>query len=421
MTMDGDSAVLDFSAMDTPTLEPTTSEETTTAAPETTAEETTIQQPEGETPGSGAPEKPPEGKAPPLKAVRDAVKAFSEANPELGKHLKSLLDNEGRIRAYQETYPDVDTARSTKAAIEAVGGLEGIAELSKLRDTMEETDSMIQNGDPEVIERIFSDQKEGGVKLLPHYMNRVEKENPEAFGNSIRPHLVRNLQGAGFEGALAGLLRAVADKPEAKEIVDSMVNWFSEQKRQAEKSNLDSLEPERQKFQQRETALVQRERKQFEHEVNLEVVPHMNQEFGKQMRAYLQNDTRPDTAKQDIARAWVTELGKAMEKDKNQIESMMKSKNRNKTAIANYAKTRMSALAAGVTKKIVDAYKLTPGKAAPKKDEPKPGEPTVSTGVVRVNQKPSDDTIDWDKDPDRILFISGKAYLKGSGRLVKWR
>lgn len=416
--------VIDFAALGTPTLEapvetPTTVEETPAEQPAETPEET---------PSGGAPETPPEGKPPALKAIRDAVKAFEQTNPELGKHLKALLDNEGRIRAYQEVYPDVESARSMRAAIEAAGGLDAITELSKLRDSVEETDAMIESGDPQVIERIFSDAKEGPVKLLPHYLNRVEKENPESFGNTIRPHLVRSLQASNFENVLAALSRATADKPEAKEIVDSMISWFGDQKRLSEKTNLDALQPERQKLQEQAATLSQREYKQFEYEVNQEVKPSINQAFSQRMRAYLQNDPRPDAAKQDIARAWLTELGKALEKDQKNVQAMMKSKSRNKQAIANFVKTRISAVADGVTKKIVDQYKLTPGKAAPKTGDPNKGAETPQTGVgsisspIRVKDKPADSNIDWDADPDRMHFITGKAkLLTGSKQWVKWR
>lgn len=428
--MDGESAILDFSTMETPSIESAPPEETPVVTPEAGGDETPTETPESpETPEGGQPDKPEQGKAAPLKAIRDAVKAFGEANPELGKHLKTLLDNEGRIRAYQETYPDVDTARSVKAAIEAVGGLDGIAELSRLRDTVEETDAMIENGDPEVIERMFSDSKEGPVKLLPHFLNRVEKESPEAFGNSLRPHLVRSLEAANFDGALAALSRLVADKPEAKEILDSIIGWKNEQKRLSEKTNLDTLAPERNKLTERETALNARETKQFEYEVGLEVKPHMNGEFGKHMASYLKNATNlSDAMKQDVARAWLSELGKATEKDKTQIEAMMKSKSRNKTAIANFVRSRISAVADGVTKKIVETYKLTPGKAAPAAGK-KPGEEPPPTGAgsspqspLRIKEKPADSRIDWNADPDRMHFIAGKAKLvDGSKQWVKWR
>lgn len=416
--MDGESAVLDFSTMDTPSLDSAPVETSVETPVETPPEESLVETPE--TPVETI-EKPESGKPAPLKAIRDAVKAFGEANPELGKHLKSLLDNEGRIRAYQETYADVDTARSVKAAIEAVGGLDGLAELSQLRDHVDDINAKWDSGDPAALETIFENGGEGAVKLFPHYSNRVEKANPEAFGNFIRPHLVRSLEGANFDGAMVALARLVADKPEAKEIVDSIMGWKNEQKRLSEKTNLDTLEPERKKLNEQATQLSQREYKQFEYEVNQEVKPSINQAFASRMSTYLKDDPRPAQAKQDIARAWLDELGKAMAKDQKQIETMMKSKSRNKAAIANFVRTRISAVADGVTKKIVDSYKLTPGKPGAKQPV-KPGEQSpASSTVIKVAQKPADEQIDWDKDPDRMLFVSGRAYLKGSGKLVKWR
>lgn len=414
-----ETSVLDFSSMATPTLEPSAPE-----TPETPVVETPEQQPETpETPTTETPTEPPKpGAKPEMKAIRDAVKAFEAANPELGKHLKVLLDNEGRIRAYQETYPDVETARSVKATLDAVGGVEGITELAKVKDFVDDVNAKWDAGDPSALDTIFEDGGEGAIKLLPHYMNRVEKANPQAFGESLRPHLVRNLQGANFEGVLSALSQAVADKPEAKTIVDSMVNWYSDQKRLSEKSNLDALAPEREKLTKQATELSQKEYKLFESDVNREVTPHIHKTFADNMRSYLANDTRPQAAKQDIARAWLSEMGKAMEKDNKQITQMMKSKSRNRDGIANFAKTRVSAVAVQVTNEIVKRYGLKAGQQPAKPGPPKPGEqPQLSTTAIKVNAKPSDEQIDWDKDPDRMLYITGKAYIKGSGKLVKWR
>lgn len=434
-------SVIDFAAMETPTLEtpvetPTAGEETTTTGEETQTETTTAE----ESTSGGTPEKPAgaaDGKPPTLKALRDAVKAFEQTSPELGKHLKALLDNEGRIRAYQEVYPDVDSARSLKAAVEAAGGLEGVAELSRLRDSVEEVDAMIENGDPEVIERIFSDSKEGPAKLLPHYMNRVEKESPEAFGNAIRPHLVRSLTSAGFPSVVGHILRTIAGGGTAEqklagiaESAESMAQWFDGEKRLGEKSNLDSLEPERGKLKEEWGKLTTEKQKIFEGEVNAEVAPAMNKAFAQRMRSYLEHDTRPDAAKRDIAQAWLRELAGALTKDQKHIQGMMKAKTRNKAAIVTYATSRINAVADEVTNKIVKEYKLTPGKAAPKTagggggqepNAPQTGVGSVSS-PIRVKDKPADSNIDWDADPDRMHFISGKAkLLHGSKQWVKWR
>jgi hypothetical protein len=40
--------------------------------------------------------------------------------------------------------------------------------------------------------------------------------------------------------------------------------------------------------------------------------------------------------------------------------------------------------------------------------------------ILPIPAKPNHNDIDWDRDPTRDLFISGKAYLK-NGKLVSWR
>ena len=75
-------------------------------------------------------------------------------------------------------------------------------------------------------------------------------------------------------------------------------------------------------------------------------------------------------------------------------------------------------------------------RAAPFQGQPRqssPAQPPPQRSTARTNgqsggqsvaqmlpQKPDHNTIDWDRDPDRMLFIGGKAWLK-NGRLVTWR
>lgn len=431
-----EAGVIDFGALETPTLEaPVETPITEDAAP---VEETPTAEP-----GQDGPEKPTTetpaggGKAPTLKAMRDAVKAFEQTNPELGKHLKTLLDNEGRVRAYQGEFPDVESARTLKAAVEAAGGIEGLSKLADLQAHVDNVNEQWDNGDPEALDAVFESGGEGAVKLLPHYMNRVEKENPQAFGSAIKPHLVRNLEGAGFSSVVGGILRVLGGAGTAEqklanvqESIESMAQWFDSQKREAEKTNLDSLEPERGKLKEEWSKVTTEKNKIFENEVNAEVAPHMRQLFSQHMTAYSKALAAlpSDAMRKNVAQAWLDELGKAFGKDHNEhMGKMMKAKGRNKSAIANYAKTRMAAVASEVTKKIVDTYKLAPGQVAPKTGGDK-GAETPQTGVgsisspIKVNAKPADSNIDWDADPDRMHFITGKAkLLTGSKQWVKWR
>ena len=46
---------------------------------------------------------------------------------------------------------------------------------------------------------------------------------------------------------------------------------------------------------------------------------------------------------------------------------------------------------------------------------------TAAGKATYVAAKPAWESIDWDKDPKQLLYITGKAYLKGKGTLVTWR
>jgi hypothetical protein len=46
---------------------------------------------------------------------------------------------------------------------------------------------------------------------------------------------------------------------------------------------------------------------------------------------------------------------------------------------------------------------------------------TAAGKPTYVAAKPAWESIDWDKDPKQLLYITGKAYLKGKGTLVTWR
>jgi hypothetical protein len=428
-----ETALIDFSSMEAPTI---TSE---AAPPEPPAAEPVEPTPQAEQPEREvtSPEEPPKPAA--MKDIRTAVNAFAESNPEMGKLLKGILNNEGRYRAYSEI-GDVDSLKSLKAAVDAAGGLEGLTKQSELQQFVDRVNAQWDEGDPEGLEPLFENGSDGPVKMFPHYMNRVEKSNPEAFGNAIRPHLVRSLESANFAGTVTALLEnieALGDKADPgvvralKTSAQSMYQWFANEKRNGERNNLDALAPEREKLNKERGEVEQGKFKLFQSEVNSVIVPHMNSEFGTHMKPYgAALAALPEPMQQAIAQAWLKEIGAAFGKEYHaNMESMLKAKGRDRTAIANYAKTRISAVAAKVSEKIAKDYKLAPGtatakpKAGQKENEPPPpGAGSHPNNPIRVKDRPADNDIDWNADPDRINFIAGRAkLLHGSKSWVKWR
>lgn len=426
---EGAASILDFSSVEPAISAP---EETTptadaveTPAPDETTPESTPETPTTDaTPeaegGDAAPSAPPS-----LKQMREAVKAFSETSPEHANALKSLMTDAARYRAMTEAFPDVETARSTRAAIEAAGGLEGISRMQTTLDAVEETDAKLAEGDPSVLDDIIEDAKDGFVKLAPHYLNRLEKVDAAAFSQAIRPHLVRSLAGANFGPVLDGLARLVKDNPDAAEVVGSMQEWFEGQKRLAEKTNADTLEPERAKLKEGWSQIEQEKNKIFEGEVQSQVLSHVNSELGNRLKPYLQNSKLSDAMKRDVAFSCYRELGEAMKADRATVDSMMRSKSRDSGKVATYVKSRVSALADAVVKKVAKDYNLSPaGKPGPKPGQ-RPGNPNPAapTGPVKVAQRPGDNDIDWDKTlngQDVNMFYRGEAWTK-NGKWVKWR
>ena len=110
-----------------------------------------IEAADGEAPAEG--DKPA---APPnASQIRAALKAFREASPEHAQAAKLLNDGYSRAEAYKEVFPDVATARNVRAALDTIGGIEGLSELQSTIASVEETDSMLYAGDPNVLDQII--------------------------------------------------------------------------------------------------------------------------------------------------------------------------------------------------------------------------------------------------------------------------
>jgi hypothetical protein len=391
--------------------------ETPAAEPEAPSTETALP--------SGEPSTPTPAGEMSLKQLRDAVKSLSEASPEHAPALKRMLDDAARYRAMTETFPDVDTARSTKAALDAVGGVEGISALQELASAVEETDGQLEAGDPAVLDSIFEDAPEGAVKLAPAYLNKLEKVNPEAFMSAMLPHFVRYMSNNNFDNVLAGLAESTKDNAGATPFVRSMQSWWDEQKRSGQKFNEDALAPERSKLKEGWTKLEQQQLETFRSEVGRDVESHSFRELGTRLRPYLANANIPDRMKRDIAQSAIDELGRALETDSKTVEAMMRTKSRDRGKIVGYVNSRVSAVADAVVRQVVKDYGLSPGKATPvkppaTKPSGPPPVPKSAAEFIKVAQRPSDDEIDWEAPGARNAVITGKAKLR-NGKYVRWR
>ena len=386
-----------------------------------------------ETNEDGSPKTAPA--TPTTAAIRAALKAFREASPENAQAVKMLNDGYSRYEAYKEVIPTVEEARTLRATIDSMGGVEGIASLQSIVNNIEETDAMLEAGNPEILNRIMEDAPEGFAKLAGPYLTKLAKANPEAFQAAIQPHFVRGLIDANFPRVVAYLSSKLGDKPELKSIVDDMANWFAEQKSAAEKLNSSSLDPERQKFAKERESFQAEQRKAFEGGISTEMNGHINTELGTRLKPYVASlNTLTPAMRLSVAQACMSELAKALSTDKGyqqQVKAMMDARKPDKSRILSVNKAKVTSLADAVVAKVAKDFGLKTGAAA------KPGakqgvkveaKGPTGTNLIQLTKAPADADIDWDFPGAKQAFITHRAALKESvakargmkSRFVKW-
>lgn len=415
-----------------PPTPPEPSDAHTSNDPTDVAVDSPAQDGEGEGTGEG------EGqlKVPSTAQIRASLKAFRDASPEHSQAAKLLNDGYSRYEAYKEVIPTVEEARTIRAQLDTVGGLEGIANMQSILSSVEETDSLLEAGDPKVLDQIIEDSPEGFKKLAPHYLNRLQKLDPDAFGGAVQPHFVRALNDAGFPAVVEHLLANLSDKPELQKVVASMKRWFDEQKSIADRAGQDTLQPERQKLNDEWAKINSERQKEMQSYVGGQVSAHIREELGAKLRPYAFSlNQLPVAMRQDVARAAIAGLAKALEADKayqTQISAMMGAKKPDRDRIVAFNKSKVSNLADKVIAEVVKGYGLKPGtgpatKGRQGRDQNATKTPE-STDVIKISSAPADKDIDWDFPRAQEAFIRHRAALTPSAakarglksRFVQW-
>ena len=416
-------------------------------APEVESPESTPESPDSTDAASTESEKTPDGggdgtppKAPTTAEIRASLKAFRDSNPDHAQAAKLLNDGYSRYEAYKQVFPDVDTARSVKAQLDLVGGLDGIANMQAVISSIEETDALLDAGDPKILDQIAEDAPKALSQLGPHYLTRWQKLDPESFAAGIVPHFVAALTESRFPEVvnyLATQLGGAIDATKARElqeVVSSMKQWFDGQKVRAERANSDALNPERQQITAERENIVKEQRQLLDSFVSDQVGPHIRNTIGGLLKPYaaaLQG--MPMAQRQDVARACMTTLTQMLKADKayqTQIAAMMNARKPDRTKIVQLNKDKVNALARSVVEAVVKNYGLKAGAVKPAKGAVKSGADKVTgTQIIKINAQPKDADIDWEHEHmSDTAFIQHRAVLteaaaKARGlksRYVQW-
>jgi hypothetical protein len=396
--------------------------------------------------------------------IRKVLKSIKDADPKNGPVVKQLHGAFERWEAAKQIFPKgVGEMKEAKAFMELVGGTEGYESLQQTVQAIEASDAKLYAGDPTLFDDILEDLKAEGKteafgKLAPAFLDKLKTTDEKAYYAAFAPHFLSGLDEVNIGGAIAGVLEAlkVADDADPKALLDAitkakgvaggMDKWLKGLQEKAQKSKAAELDPERQKLAEDRKAFLKQQEdfktnqtKEFQKGVAVELEKENNKSLGTALKSYLKMPFFkgfPRETLVDLGNGIKTRMYDTLKADKTyqaQMKALWGAKNPDSAKIKEYHNAKVSSIAEEIVRLTVQ--QRYPGYAKggsaagrvaaanAKNDATKKADAAAAaTGKpVYVPQKPKWEAIDWDKDPKQLNYIAGRAYLKGSGKLVTWR
>ncbi len=357
-------------------------------------------------------------------ALRDTVKALSEASPEHAGQLKEMANSYFREKAYKSAFETPQLAADAKSLIDTVGGIDGISKMQERDQSYNQQDEFLRDGNPDVLQSFAKDFPEGFSALAPHYLSLLSQKNPEAFNNAVVPYAVGLLDNAGFLDFLGNLHRET-DPARSKQMVENLIRWYQGAQSGAKELKTQPGKTTPTKDTGREQITQEREQLFSEGvamKVNAAVETPLTKAVDQYAKSYGWSDDQKAHYRQQLSDAVV----KQMNDDKGykqQVDLRKKNTSRTHDSVASYISAefnrRLTDAAFDIAKKIYGAPK---GGKPQTTGIPKPGGPQTAAGggPLLVSQQPNDADIDWSKDPNQIKFITNRAHLK-NGKFVTWK
>ncbi|MGH9534964.1 MAG: hypothetical protein ACRD2E_08905 [Terriglobales bacterium] len=117
----------------------------------------------------------------------------SKAMPEHDRLFSKLRDSYFSAQEYSNLFPEIDSARTIKTHLDAIGGLDGLNDLQSISNDMNELYSAIDSGDPGVIDDIAQNSRDGFLKLVPHALDVLYRTDPAAYNSVLTPIVANTL------------------------------------------------------------------------------------------------------------------------------------------------------------------------------------------------------------------------------------
>lgn len=392
--------------------------------------------------------------------IRNLLKTMRDADPKNIAAVKQLHGAFERWEASKAIFPGgVNEMRSAKEFQELVGGHEGLEKLQGTVAAAEASDAKLYDASQSasLIEDVVSDLKSQGKlenlgSLTSAILDAAKAHNEEGYYKSFAPHFHAALEMVNLPGAIEGMVNALADPDPtkavaaAKGIADGLKKWYAGLDAENKKSKENVVSPERKQLEQDRAAFLKQQEDfktnqttEFKNSVAKSCESMNNKTLGAELGPFLKMEFFKGFGRENLIPLGNTIKSnlfanlKADSAYQAQMKAMWGAKTPDRAKIEEYHKARVASIAKDIVRDTVQ--KMYPGyakggaaagrvaAAAVKKEvTAKVEDKAVASGKpIYVAQKPAWDTIDWDKDPKQLLYITGKAFLKSSNKLVTWR
>jgi len=295
-------------------------------------------------------------------------------------------------------------------------------------------------------------------KLAPGFFEAVKKHDKDGWYEAFAPQFLSGIEEVNLHGAINAVMTALKVEDNAtpeqlkaaiasvSKIVGGMNEWYKGLKQTSEAAKSKQLDPERvklleerKKFLQEQEQFKTSKSEEFQKGVATECSKVDNTALGAELKGYLKLDFFkgfPKETLKDLASGIKDRLFTTLKSDKNyqaQMKALWGAKEPDRNKIIEYHTSKLKSIAADVVRLTVQqrypgyakggsAAGRVAAKSQKVEAQKKADQKSVDTGKPQyVPQKPAWDAIDWDKDPKQLLYVTGKAYLKGSNRFVTWR
>ena len=404
--------------------------ETAESAPEASSAPEAAQGPTREA-GEEVPSSPPAASEPERgiadREVAKLIRELRAARPESERALKALHDEHFAHNSYRELFPSVDEARTVKAALDAVGGSEGLANLQELEADIEETYSGIRAGDPAVLDDMIAEFPDGMKAILAEGVTRLAKLDPEGYRQALRRPLAESVLQSGLPDSLALIYERLqnGETDAALREVNRIAQWL-----QGIGKFVDEPAPAAAR-----DSTLDRERRQLASERESMVRDRVAGDLRAHLDVALRRAFEPlwkdyglsEEAKIDLLGGALGELNKIMGSDQAYQKSLAVLLRRGDAAkVAEFMLPKVDLALPGAVNGVWGRrYGSLPRRtAAPTKRAPAASAaPQEANGATArpalVASKPAKADIDYEKTTFEMM-LSRQAILK-SGKLVTWR